>query len=232
MSEPIILRINKSLTTAGNQLMTTINRRSFLRSSLATSITLSAAPISLAKTATPRDAQGPFYPITPQKDKDADLTQIAGKKGTAKGQIITITGQTMDTQLNPIEDVTIDLWQANSFGKYHHPHDTSDAPIDEFFQSWAIIQSGKNGQFRIKTIMPGAYPLGVASDQQRTPHIHLKISKYGYDSVLTQLYFPDQPQNQTDGLYQRKSPKQQAMMTAQYTATAAQFKYDIFLEKI
>ncbi|QBG36107.1 protocatechuate 3,4-dioxygenase [Litorilituus sediminis] len=207
------------------------NRRAFLKKSLLGTLGAVVAGSVNAQTSTPRDAEGPFYPITPQKDKDADLTKVAGKSGTAKGTIIEIYGQVLDTNLQPIEGATIDLWQANSFGKYHHPHDNSDAPIDEHFQSWAIIQSGKEGKFRFKTVMPGAYPYQAEPEDQRTPHIHMKIGKHGYEPVLTQMYFPDQEQNKTDGLYQRKTAEQQAMMTAQYTDKANQFLYNIFLEK-
>lgn len=210
------------------------NRRLFLKNSLVGTVGTVATFVTgnaIAQTSTPRDAEGPFYPITPQKDKDADLTQVKGKSGQAKGTIIEIFGQVLDTNLNPIEDATIDLWQANTYGKYHHPHDSSDAPIDENFQSWAIIQSGKNGHFRFKTVMPGAYPYQAAPEDQRTPHIHIKIGKHGYESVLTQMYFPDQAQNKTDGLYQRKTKQQQAMMTAQHTDKPNEFLYNIYMEK-
>jgi len=207
------------------------NRRTFLKNSLLGTVGAVVAGNVSAQTSTPRDAEGPFYPITPQKDKDADLTKVAGKIGTAKGTIIEIHGQVLDTNLNPVEGATIDLWQANSFGKYHHPHDDSEAPVDENFQSWAIIQSGKDGKFRFKTVMPGAYPFQAKPEDQRTPHIHIKIGKHGYEPVLTQMYFPDQEQNKTDGLYQRKTKEQQAMMTAQYTEKQNEFLYNIFLEK-
>ena len=207
------------------------NRRAFLKKSLFGTLGAVVAGSVSAQTSTPRDAEGPFYPITPQKDKDADLTKVVGKLGTAKGTIIEIHGQVLDTNLQPIEGATIDLWQANSFGKYHHPHDNSDAPIDEHFQSWAIIQSGEEGKFRFKTVMPGAYPYQAKPEDQRTPHIHMKIGKHGYEPVLTQMYFPDQEQNKTDGLYQRKTAEQRAMMTAQYTEKENQFLYNIFLEK-
>ncbi len=81
-------------------------------------------------------------------------------------------------------------------------------------------------------IMPGAYPYQAKQEDQRTPHIHMKIGKHGYEPVLTQMYFPDQEQNKTDGLLQRKTKEQQAMMTAQNTEQQNVLLYNIFLEKI
>ncbi|MDK2595798.1 protocatechuate 3,4-dioxygenase [Pseudoalteromonas obscura] len=183
-----------------------------------------------ARTLTPSEMEGPYYPITPQKDQDADLTKVVGKKGKAKGIAIEIYGQVFDNQGVPLEDTTIDLWQANSYGKYHHPHDNSDAPIDENFQAWAIIQTKAGGHFRFKTVFPGAYPLNAS--QQRTPHIHLKVSKRGYHSLLTQMYFPDHPLNQKDGLFRSKTRQEQALMTAKTTSKANQYRYDIVLAKV
>ena len=211
--------------------MDSIKRRNFLKNAALGSVATVIATSTQAKMITPSEVEGPFYPITPQKDKDADLTKVEGKDGVAKGDIIVISGQVFDQHGNTVEDVTIDLWQANSFGKYHHPHDTSDAPIDENFQSWAILQSGKQGRFKFKTIMPGAYPLGAS--QQRTPHIHVKVSKLGYEPLLTQMYFPNHPLNEKDGLFKRKSKEEQEMMTAKKLSTNGnQFQFDFVIEKV
>ena len=210
--------------------MKSIKRRTFIKSAILGSITSIFSSNTLAKMSTPQEVEGPFYPITPQKDKDADLTKVKGKNGSAKGEIIEIFGQVLDQNLNPIEDVTIDLWQANSFGKYHHPHDTSHAPIDEHFQSWAILQSGKQGKFRFKTVMPGAYSLN--RNDKRTPHIHFKIGKLGYISLLTQLYFPDHPLNNKDGLFKSKTTQEQTLMTAKKTNKHNEYQYNIILEKV
>lgn len=206
-----------------------MKRRHFLKNTILGAFSGLLAGSARANMTTPSEMEGPFYPITPQKDKDADLTRIAGKPGIAKGEIIDVFGQVFDTDLNPIEDVTIDLWQANSFGRYHHPHDDSSAPVDEHFQAWAILQSGSEGRFRFKTVIPGAYNVGRS---KRPPHIHFKITKPGYESLLTQMYFPNHPLNAKDGLLRRKSAKEQAMMTAKKTSNTNEYRYDIVIEKV
>ncbi|WDE03607.1 protocatechuate 3,4-dioxygenase [Thalassomonas viridans] len=207
-----------------------MKRRVFIKGSVLGTVASVITGSVQAKMPTPAEVEGPFYPITPQKDQDADLTRVAGKNGVAQGEIIEVSGQVFDTDLNPVEGVTIDLWQANTFGKYHHPHDTSSAPVDENFQAWAIIQSGSQGRFKFKTVVPGAYPLG--SNQQRTPHIHFKIGKNGYVPLLTQMYFPNHPLNKQDGLFKRKSAEEQARMTAKVAGNGNQYQYDIIIEKL
>ena len=208
-----------------------MDRRSFIKNSLSGAVALTASNVVYGQISTPRDAEGPYYPVTSQADKDADLTRVVGKSGIAQGVVIHIYGQVVDTEMKVIENAKIDIWQANTFGKYHHPNDSSQAPIDENFQAWAVIKSSKDGHFRFKTIMPGAYPFGEKPENQRTPHIHLKAEKSGYTPITTQIYFPGQKQNQTDGLYQRKTPEQRSMMTAVATKRSNEFLYNLILQK-
>jgi len=179
---------------------------------------------------TPPEVEGPFYPITPQKDKDFDLTRVKGNVGSAKGKVIVIEGKVVDTNGDPLEDASVELWQANAAGRYSHPHDPNTAPLDPNFQGWAIVPSGKGGGFRFKTVMPGSYP--AANNWIRPPHIHYKVSKLGYVELITQMYFPDHPLNAKDRLLKRKTLNEQKLMIAQKTDTDEEtYRYQIVLEK-
>lgn len=161
---------------------------------------------------TPPEVEGPFYPVIAQKDKDFDLTQVEGRQGVAKGKVINIQGRVLDTQGKPIEDATVDLWQANAAGRYAHPRDRNRAPLDANFQGWAIVNSGREGGFRFKTIFPGIYP--ASRDWFRPPHIHFKVNKPGYAELITQMYFPGQELNDSDLLLLQKSDEAAARMIA------------------
>ncbi len=182
-----------------------------------------------AKTAvTPPEIEGPFYPVVAQKDKDFDLTQIEGREEKAKGDAIEIRGRVLDSDGRPIEGAAVDLWQANAAGKYNHPKDSNKAPIDPNFQGWAIVPSGEEGGFRFKTVKPGVYP--AAADWDRPPHIHFKVTKFGFQPLTTQMYFPGDPLNAKDILLQRKDPEEQAMMIARPSKDEdGVFIYDIIL---
>ena len=192
--------------------MNSFNRRRFIKASVFGSLAALFSRDSLAKSLTPSEVEGPFYPVTPQKDKDFDLTVIDGINHPAKGQIVFIQGTVVDQNSNPIEDATVDIWQANAAGRYRHPHDANPAPLDPGFQGWAIVQSGKNGAFNFKTIVPGAYP--VNKKWTRPPHIHFKVSKRGYTDLTTQMYFPGNEYNESDLLLKAKSKTEQALMMA------------------
>lgn len=213
------------------------NRRRFLSLSLAgittgaiTSHALADGTDNKKQAPTPGEIEGPFYPKYMQKDKDFDLTQIEGHDVSAKGEVIFIEGQVVDTKGQAVEDAIVDLWQANAAGRYRHPHDPNTAPLDPNFQGWAIVPSGKEGAFRFKTIFPGSYP--AAKNWMRPPHIHFKISKRGYVELTTQMYFEGDPLNEKDFLIQRKSQAEQKRMIAKKISDApATYRHLIVIEE-
>ena len=193
------------------------SRRKFLQTSLISGAFGGFAAIAQAGSLhplsqTPPETAGPFYPVLPQKDKDFDLTRIERQSSMARGKIIWIETKVLDITGKPIENASVELWQANAAGKYRHPHDPNPAPLDPNFQGWAIVATGKKGQIRFKTIMPGEYP--ASKTWTRPPHIHFKISKRSYIELITQMYFPEQKLNETDLLLKRKNEEEQKLMIA------------------
>ncbi len=59
---------------------------------------------------------------------------LAGSK--TKGEHIRIEGQVIDGSGTPLRDVLIEIWQANAAGKYNHPADLQNKPIDKTFRGW------------------------------------------------------------------------------------------------
>ena len=134
-----------------------------------------------------------------------------------------------DTNGKAIEDVTVDLWQANAAGRYRHPRDRNRAPLDPNFQGWAIVKSGHNGQFRFKTIFPGIYP--ASAEWMRPPHIHFKLQKEGYTELTTQMYFPDQKLNDSDLLLMQKSNEEiERMVAKKIEGVIEAYVYNIVLK--
>lgn len=172
---------------------------------------------------TPAEVEGPFYPVTDQRDKDDDLTRIVGHANHARGQFVVIEGRVTDIQGIPVNQAVIELWQANASGRYNHPRDPNPAPHDPDFQGWAVIYSDRDGRYRFKTVKPGAYP--ATKTWVRPPHIHFKIAGKDCRTLTTQLYFPDEPLNETDLLLRSKSMEEQSAMTAKYVG-----KYENMIE--
>ncbi len=208
-----------------------MKRRDFFRTGVAGGAAAGVSGASAAELKrTPSEIEGPFYPVVAQKDKDFDLTKVGGMDGVAEGKAVFVSGEVVDTDGNPVEEATVDLWQANAAGRYRHPHDSNPAPLDPNFQGWAIVPSGAKGEFKFKTVVPGAYP--AADGWVRPPHIHFKVTKKGYVEVTTQMYFPGEELNAKDKLLQRKTAEEQEMMVAKRIREDPEtFHFRIVLEK-
>jgi protocatechuate 3,4-dioxygenase beta subunit len=208
-----------------------VKRRDFFRTGVAGGAAAGVTGATAGElTRTPSEIEGPFYPVVAQKDKDFDLTKVEAKDGVAKGKAVFVSGVVVDTNGDTVEEATVDLWQANAAGRYRHPHESNTAPLDPNFQGWAIVPSGAKGEFKFKTVIPGAYP--AAKGWVRPPHIHFKVTKKGYVELTTQMYFPGEELNAKDKLLQRKTEVEQETMIAKRIAENPEtFHFRIVVEK-
>lgn len=173
----------------------------------------------------PTSAQelGPFYPVIRPLDQDADLTRVKGSNGVAKGEVIDVFGRVVDPAGRPVPRARLDIWQANAAGRYMHPGDTHDAPLDPNFQGSAVIVADDQGHYRFRTIKPGTYPIG--GGKVRTRHIHADVT--GRDNRLTtQMYFTGEPLNDSDILFPGADPKESVLAKR---VGAAGWQWDIVL---
>ncbi|MDX1401863.1 MAG: protocatechuate 3,4-dioxygenase [Kiloniellales bacterium] len=186
-----------------------ISRRRILKSAATVSGLAVASPVLAAiPSFTPNQVMGPFYPVEKPLDQDADLTVIAGKGDRAEGRILHLIGRVLDSRGRPVPGAKIEIWQANTHGRYTHPADGNPAPLDPNFEGFGVQVSDDEGRYRFKTIKPGAYP--VSQDWMRPPHIHVDvIGRTG--RILTQIYFENEPLNDVDKLLQG-TPNSEALI--------------------
>jgi protocatechuate 3,4-dioxygenase beta subunit len=126
---------------------------------------------------TPPQTEGPYFKSSsPQRSSLLE----AGVTGT----LLTITGRVLTTTCQPISAAKLDFWQADDSGNYDNVgfrlrgHQFTDA----------------DGRYALQTIVPGLYP-------GRTRHIHVKAQAPNQSVLTTQLYFPNEPRNATDGIF-------------------------------
>jgi protocatechuate 3,4-dioxygenase, beta subunit len=96
----------------------------------------------------------------------------------------------------------MEVWQANSAGRYIHEMDRNAAPVDPNFGGTGRLVTGKEGEYRLLTIKPGAYPVLETGWWWRPPHIHFSVFGMSWmDRYITQIFFPGEPLNDTDLLF-------------------------------
>ena len=143
--------------------------------------------------ATPRQNEGPFYPVDIPLDRDNDLVRVDGRRGTARGEIVHLFGRVLDEAGRPVNGVRVEIWQCDVFGHYHHVRRVRERN-DPDFQGYGTTTVGADGAYRFRTIKPVPYT-------GRTPHIHFAITGQGIERLTTQMYLKGHPRNDDDFLY-------------------------------
>jgi protocatechuate 3,4-dioxygenase, alpha subunit len=110
----------------------------------------------------------------------------------AQGERITIEGRVIDGSGTPVRDVLIELWQANGAGRYNHPADRQDKPLDAAFRGFGRACSDfKTGVWAFETIKPG--PVAGRGGRTMAPHVNLWLVARGINLGLnTRMYFSDE----------------------------------------
>ena len=153
---------------------------------------LSSAGVALTQelTATPdcRDGDEPTVPETegpffkPKSPQRSDLREPA-----TKGKPFELSGYVLTKSCRPVLRAVVDLWHADENGEYDNVG----------FRYRGHVITEPDGAFRFHTIVPALYP-------GRTRHYHVKVQAPSSHLLTTQLYFPNEPRNSRDSLFQRE----------------------------
>jgi protocatechuate 3,4-dioxygenase, alpha subunit len=109
---------------------------------------------------------GPFFP--PEFARDANDLALPG----VPGEVIELTGRITQADGRPLDNVVVEIWQADSRGRHDAAH----------FQGWGRAATDAHGTYRFRTIKPGAL-------EGRLPHINLLLLYSGLMQHLQTVMF-------------------------------------------
>jgi protocatechuate 3,4-dioxygenase beta subunit len=127
--------------------------------------------------ATQAETEGPYF--TPNSPERTSLLE-SGLEGT----LLTVSGLVLARSCQPVEGALLDFWQADDGGNYDN----------EGYRLRGHQFTDASGAFRLETVVPGLYP-------GRTRHIHVKVQAPGEPILTTQLFFPGEERNASDGIF-------------------------------
>lgn len=129
---------------------------------------------------TPAQTEGPFFKSNApfKHDLAADAPN---------GERITIAGFVLDVRCQAVPKAQIEIWHADEHGRY----DISG------YRLRGHQYSDERGRWWFSTIVPALYP-------GRTRHYHVKVQRPFGSVLTTQLYFPGEPRNARDGLFDKR----------------------------
>jgi protocatechuate 3,4-dioxygenase, beta subunit len=133
-----------------------------------------------------------------------DATDLTRQhQGSPIGERIIVAGRVLDEDRRPIPGTLLELWQCNAAGRYYHPADQHDAPLDPNFTGAGHVVTGQGGDYRFLTIKPGAYPWRNTPNAWRPAHLHFSVFGPGFATrLVTQMYFPGDPLLAYDPIFQ------------------------------
>ncbi|HUR75627.1 MAG TPA: protocatechuate 3,4-dioxygenase subunit beta [Sporichthya sp.] len=157
----------------------------------------------------------PCFGLAQVDPAEADLTTRQAGAGEALGERILVAGRVLDGSGRPVAGQLVEIWQANSAGRYAHAGDEHPAPLDPNFSGVGRCLTGPNGSYRFTTIKPGPYPWRNHLNAWRPAHIHFSLFGTEFTQrLVTQMYFPADPLQDLDPIF--RSVGARARLIADY----------------
>jgi protocatechuate 3,4-dioxygenase beta subunit len=143
-------------------------------------------PVTRACALTEPNIEGPFFkPDAPFRAPRDARHHASLVDAYTRGTPLAVSGRVLGSDCSPIADALIEVWHADHQGAYDH----------DGFAFRGRFRSGSDGRYCLRTIIPGHYRVG---NGHRPAHIHVKVHVPGGRSLTTQLYFPNDPHNESD----------------------------------
>jgi protocatechuate 3,4-dioxygenase alpha subunit len=151
------------------------------------------------------------------------------------GERIIIEGRIFDGAGHVAKDVLVETWQANAAGRYNHPADRQDKPLDPAFRGWA--RTGTNfetGLYTIRTIKPGPVA-GRKGRKTMAPHVSFWLAARGINiGLATRMYFGDEEAANSEdpvlGIIEQPERRKTQIAPRSERDGAIVYTFDIYLQ--
>lgn len=162
----------------------------------------------MSKGLTPSQTIGPFYFGTLIKGYHHHLAPPG-----VVGERIEVMLTLHDVNGTVVPDGLFEIWQANSHGRYNHPEDRRNLPLDVNFDGFGRASTDTNGSSRFSTVKPGRVPWPAGGLQ--ASHINVSIFARGLlNRLATRLYFDGDPANTDDAVLKMIDPARRPTLLA------------------
>jgi protocatechuate 3,4-dioxygenase, alpha subunit len=168
---------------------------------------------------------GPYFHIGLGRLFVSDLST-----GRVRGRRITVSGRVVDGADAPIPDAVIEIWQANSDGKYAQPSDARDKPLDAHFRGYGRVPTDDAGFYEFSSIQPGRVQMPHGGEQ--APHLLVGLMMRGLlKRLTTRVYFPDEPSNENDPILKLVPPqRRRTLLLEPLPNRSSSFRWNIHMQ--
>lgn len=173
----------------------------------------------------PSQTVGPFFQIELTTDEHC-VKSIAGPK--TKGERAWITFRVLDGDGVPVDDAMLEIWQADSTGKYNHPEDPRPGTPDEGWIGFGRLATAEDGRCTLETIRPGC----VRHNMVQAPHLTVAVFARGMlKQLYTRVYFAGDGANEGDPILSLvPAERRDTLMAKPDSAHPGHWHFDVWLQ--
>jgi len=174
--------------------------------------------------ATPSQTVGPYFTIGLTRLSKVDLVGPG-----VSGEKVTIAGGVLDGDGTPVPDALLEIWQANSHGKYAHHEDNQNKALELGFQGYGRMGVDASGRFLFTTVKPGVVP--GPNGTMQAPHIAVSVFARGLLlRLVTRIYFPGEAANADDYVLNLIEPARRGTLMARKMASSGTLEWNVILQ--
>jgi protocatechuate 3,4-dioxygenase, alpha subunit len=173
---------------------------------------------------TPSQTAGPFFSIGfTWMNRAYIAAECAGERFTLRGRVLDGDGQ-------PVPDASVEIWQADAEGRYHHPEQSDLRGDAAPFFGFGRVPTDTQGHFSFTTIKPG--PVSGPGGQPQAPHLQISIFLRGLlQRLVTRMYFPDEPLNGSDPVLRTvPEPRRETLIARRTSGNSDALEWDLRLQ--
>lgn len=176
-------------------------------------------------TPTPEQTAGPYFHLGCTTSHSVSC--MAGRE--AKGERVRLICRVLDGEGIPVSDAMIEIWQADSQGKFNHPADPGSECADRACRGFGRLATNENGTCVFDTVKPGRVP-GNGSTLQ-APHLSISVFARGIlKRLATRIYFAGDPANDEDPILALvPSERRPTLMVRADPHNPGNWKFDVCL---
>jgi protocatechuate 3,4-dioxygenase alpha subunit len=180
-------------------------------------------PVSDVNLVTSYQTVGPYFKIGLEALYRHDLTSP-----NTPGQLIEVAGTVFDADLVPVPDAILELWHADSSGRYMVEPQTQ--PFEDSFVGFGRVPTNEGGQFHFRTVKPG--PVETDGSGRQAPHILVSVFMRGLlYRLITRIYFSDEAGNADDPVLRSvECHRRDSLIAKADSAHRNRYVWNIFLQ--
>ena len=130
---------------------------------------------------------------------------------------VTVSGRVLDGAGDPVPDAMLELWYADPRGVYSAAPPTANSSSSACPAGFARIATDDRGCYTFSLPKPGAVEFG--DGRMQAPHVVILVFARGLlRHLITRMYFPDEPANETDPLLQTVPEDRRSSLVARARA--------------